>query len=59
MGHCWNCGLPAGEQKKFQDPRRGKGEEIAYVTRFYCSQVCKEDIIDKMERQANYARLCN
>lgn len=48
---------PAQERHKFQDPRRGKGDELAYILKFFCSPECEEAIVDELERQAQYARL--
>jgi hypothetical protein len=59
MLYCYNCGQPAGHQRKFQDPRRGYKDELAYVRRFYCSDSCQEAIIDELELQAQYARVVN
>lgn len=57
--HCQNlcCMAPAIERKKFADPRRGKGDELVYVTRYICSQACEEGIVNQLEKEANYARL--
>lgn len=59
MMYCENphCNRVAGMRKKFQDPRRGDGEEIAYTERYYCSDECEIAIIDELERQAQLARL--
>lgn len=57
MMYCYNCGQPAEQLKKFQDPRRGHGDNIVYVERVFCTAVCEEDICDKLEREAQYARL--
>lgn len=51
------CGNKAEITHRFQDPRRGHGEEIAYVRRFCCSAECAGAINDELERQAQYARL--
>lgn len=57
--HCQNrgCMLPTQECRKFLDPRRGKDEDLAYVVRFICSPKCEEEIVDELERQAQYARI--
>ena len=54
---CFICGKEAKYARKLQDPRRGKGEDIAYVLRYLCSHKCEEEAIDQLERQANYARV--
>lgn len=53
------CMAPAFERHKFLDPRRGKGDELAYIAKYFCSPECEEAIVDKLERQAQYARLVN
>lgn len=57
--HCENprCMRSSQERKKFLDPRRGKGDELAYVAKYFCSPECEEAIVDELERQAQYARL--
>lgn len=52
-----SCMRPAIGRHKFQDPRRGNDDELAYVQRFFCSQECEEAIIEDLERTAQYARL--
>lgn len=51
--------LEAHRGAKFRDPRRGKGHELAYTTRYFCSQECELAIVDELERQAQYARVVN
>ncbi len=51
------CMMAAQGRKKFIDPRRGAGEDLAYIAKFYCSPECEEAIVDELERQAQYARL--
>ena len=51
------CMRPAQERHKFLDPRRGKGDELSYVAKYFCSQECELAIVDELERQANLARL--
>lgn len=53
------CMLEAHRGAKFRDPRRGKGHELAYTTRYFCSQECELAIVDELERQAQYARVVN
>lgn len=53
------CMKAAQMRRKFLDPRRGKGEELAYVARYFCSFECEEAIVDNLERTAQYARLVN
>ncbi len=50
------CMMPASARKKFQDPRRGDKEPV-YIERFICSYTCEEELIEELERQAQYARL--
>lgn len=52
-----HCMQPAHMRRKFQDPRRGVNDDLAYVARYFCSFVCEEAIVDNLERQAQYARL--
>ncbi len=54
-----HCMRAAQERKKFLDPRRGEGDRLVYVQKFFCSQECEEAIVDNLERQAQYARLVN
>lgn len=53
------CSNKAEVTHRFQDPRRGNGETIAYVRRFVCSAECVAVVCDELERQAQYARLVN
>ena len=59
--HCSGpgCMNVAQYARKLQDPRRGHGEDIAYIRRHFCSFVCEEAAIEELERQSQCARLCN
>jgi len=54
---CWVCSKEAKYARKLQDPRRGKGDDLAYVRRNFCSHQCEEEAIEQMDKQANYARV--
>jgi len=49
-----NCMNEARGRAKFLDPRRGRGGELAYVTKHFCSQTCELAVMDELERQAQY-----
>ena len=57
--HCEapGCMREAKGASKFLDPRRGHGEERAYTRKYFCCDTCQLEIVDELERQANYARL--
>lgn len=52
-----HCMMPSQARRKFLDPRRGAGDDLVYVTKFFCSPDCEEAIVDDLERKAQYARL--
>ena len=54
-----NCMNEARGRAKFLDPRRGHGEELAYVSKNFCCENCQLGIMEELERQANYARVVN
>jgi hypothetical protein len=59
-----NCEAPgcmsvASMRKKFRDPRRGTNGEVAYTVRHFCSPECELEIVDELERQANYMQLAS
>jgi len=51
------CMLPATQRCKFLDPRRGGEDRLAYTVRYFCSDECQLQIVDELERVAQYARL--
>ena len=56
---CWVCGVETLRSLKLQDPRRGKGDDIAYVRRMLCSLKCEEEAIDELDKQAQIARIAH
>lgn len=53
------CMAEAKRKCKFLDPRRGDDENLAYVVKFFCSETCQLNIVDELERVAQYARVVN
>ena len=51
------CSNKAETTRKFRDPRRGHGEEVAHIRRYCCSEECMHEIVEELERQAQYARV--
>ena len=56
---CHICCKDAIRSVKLQDPRRGHGEDIAYVRRNVCSMQCEEEAIDELDTQAQIARVAH
>ena len=54
-----NCMAMACRGVKIQDPCRGHDDVLAYVRKFVCSDGCERALLDKLESEAQYARLVN
>ena len=52
-----SCMREAKRRAKFLDPRRGHGDELAYVIKHFCCDEHELAICDELERQAQYVRL--
>ena len=55
MRYCDSCGEIAGQRKQVPDPRRD-GRTIEF---FYCDDECEKALVDRLEREAQVARLVN
>ena len=54
---CWVCVTETTRATKLQDPRRGKGEDIAYVLRMLCSLQCEEEAVEELDKKSQIVRL--
>ena len=51
------CMAEAQRRVKILDPRRGKGDLLAYTNKFVCGDACEYALVEELEREAQYVRL--